>query len=583
MISLAALVLIAAPAPVAPHPDPSQSPAAAQEGRFALTTAPQSFDPLHADATANQVLQRQVYEGLVEYAPGGPEAGIQGLLAASWEASADGLRWRFTLREDARFHDPAEDPLWEGGSRPVFAQDFVESWLRMADPRQGPRGYWAFEGLILGLDEFRDACSASDAEAEQAWQTAREDGVAGLKALGPRTLELRLHRADPWFLNRLASPYFVAYPAEAVARAGAEFLNQPVGSGPYWLQSWTPGSGAILERVPSWRGQTLPDGRPAASIERLRFRYVAEGSTRTLLFEQGEIDRLPPLQDAFARLMPNGELSEELQERGVVLHQVDVPDLSMLCFNMLDEAVGEIPGDAAGNRQRRLLRQAVALAFPYERWHRVIRNGSWGLPARGFLPPALPDAADTADCPYRREDHEAARAKLAEAGWPAGRGAPQLKLDLGGTDPVNLAIGEMFREAMAEIGLEVLVVPNSWAELSTKMRNGEAQIFLRAWTLDWADPVNLLEIFHGAHLAPGINRCNYVDPGYDRDLDALRNQPAELRGPLLARAVERLNEDLPAIPIDHRKGYLLVQPWLLGVQVHPFDPFPCKYYALGPR
>ena len=579
MISLAALVLLAAPLPVAPLAEPSQTETDA--ARFALATAPQSFDPLHADVTANQVLQRQIYEGLVEYAPGGPDAPVQGLLAESWEKSPDGLRWTFRLRADARFHDPAESPLWPGGQRAVVAQDVVLSWLRMADTRQGPRGYWAYEGLFEGMDAFRDACSGDQADA--AWAEARANGIAGLRALDERTVELRLTRADPWFLNRLASPYFVVYPDEAVTRAGEDFLNQPVGSGPYQLAEWTPGSGAVLNQVPSWRGQTLPDGRAAGTIASLRFRYVAEGSTRTLLFEQGEIDRLPPLQDAFARLVPDGQLAPELAERGVSLHVVDTPDLSMLCFNMLDDAVGDIPGDAEGNRQRRMLRQAIALAFPYERWHRVIRNEAWGMPAIGFLPPALADASRVEPCDYRRNDPEAARAKLAEAGFPNGRGAPQLRIELGGTDPVNTAIGEMFREAMEDIGLSVLVVPNTWPELSAKMRNGEAQIFLRAWTLDWADPVNLLETFHGANLAPGINRCNYLVPAFDRDLDALRRQPAELRGPLLARAVARLNEDLPAVPIDHRKGYLLVQPWLLGVEVHPFDPFPCKYYALGQR
>jgi ABC-type transport system substrate-binding protein len=545
--------------------------------RFALATEPQSFDPIHSDFTGNQVVQRQVYEGLVEYAPGGANAPVQGLLAESWTCSADGRRWQFQLRADAQFFDPLEPPLWPDARRPVLAQDVVQSWLRMADVRQSPRGYWAMEGLIEGLDAWRDASSSQDAAAQA--ERVYQQGVAGLRALDDRTVEIRLTRADPWFLQRLASAYFVVYPAEAVARSGQEFLNQPVGSGPYSLHEWTPGFGAVLQAVPAWRGQALPTG-PAATIQELRFRYVAEASTRTLLFEQGEIDRLPPLQDAFARLVPEGKLVESLQERGVRMLEVDTPDLSMLCFNMLDPEVGDIPGDPQGNLRRRKLRQAIAHAFPYERWHRVIRNQAWGLPATGFLPPALVDAAAVPACAYRRHDLEAARQLLAEAGWTNGKGAPRLRMELGGTDPVNEAIGTMFREAMAQIGLEVDVVRNTWAELSTKAQNGEAQIFSRAWTLDWADPINLLETFHGANLAPGINRCNYISPAFDRDLDALRGQPDELRAPLLARAVARLNEDLPAIPIDHRKGYLLVQPWLKDVQVNPFDPFPCKYYRI---
>lgn len=582
MIATAALVLLA-PSLAGASPQDQQPDARPSVARFALTSEPLSFDPADADQTANQVLQRQVYEGLVEYAPGGTDAGLQGLLAASWTVTPDGLTWRFTLREDARFHDFQEPPLWPGGARPVQAPDVVRSWLRSLDPASGSAGSWAFDGLFVGADAFRAVCEAGGAGAEQARAEAWEVGLPGLRAVDARTVELRLTRPDPWFLARLASAYFVVFPAEAVARSGDDFLNEPVGSGPYHLTEWTPGSGAVLERVPDWRGQTLPDGRPAASIQTLRFRYVADGSTRTALFEQGEIDRLPPLQDAFARLIPEGSLREDLAERGVQLHEVDMPDLSMLCFNMFDPELGDLPGDAAGNRQRRMLRQAIALAFPYERWHRVIRAQTWGIPATGFLPPVLPVAQRVEPCTYRREDRAAAAAKLAEAGWPEGRGAPTLRFELGGTDPVNTAIGEMVRDALAEIGLEVRLITNTWPELTAKMRNGEAQIFMRAWTLDWGDPVNLLEIFHGAHLAPGINRSNYDVPAFDRDLDSLRAQPPELRDPLLARAVARLNEDLPAIPIDHRRGYLLVQPWLEGVIVNPFDPFPCKQYSLTAR
>lgn len=576
MIALAALALLASP--LTPGAPQDQAPSVA---RFALAAEPQSFDPLHSVQTGNQVLQRQVYEGLVEYSPGGADAPVQGLLAESWTVSANGRTWRFRLRADARFHDSFQPALWTGGTRPVRAMDVVQSWLRMADLRQEPRGYWAFDGLIAGLDQWHKESAGPGAE--EAWQRAFADGVDGLRALDERTVEIRLSRSDPWFLQRLASAYFVVYPAEAVSRSGKEFLNQPVGSGPYRLGDWTPGFSAVLHRIPEWRGQALADQRAAATIEEIRFQFVADGSTRTLLFEQGEIDRLPPLQDAFARLVPEGQLAPELAERGVVLHVVDTPDLSMLCFNMFDPDIGEIPGDSLGNGKRRKLRQAIAHAFPYERWHRVIRNQSWGQPATGFLPPALADAAQIPPCAYRKHDLDAARRLLAEAGWENGAGAPRLTIELGGSDPVNQAIGTMFREAMNEIGLEVEVNTNTFPQLTAKMQNGEAQIFSRAWTLDWADPVNLLETFHGAHLAPGINRCNYASPAFDRDLDALRQQPTELRGPLLARAIARLNEDLPAIPIDHRRGYLLVQPWLKDVQVNPFDPFPCKYYRLEAR
>jgi len=562
------LLLLAALAPsVAARQDQSQT---RDTARFALSSEPLSFDPLAADLTGNQVVQRQVYEGLVEYGPG-PHHALQGLLAESWTRSADGLTWTFTLRDDVRFHDFYTPALWPGGERAVTAQDVVDSWLRMANLSEGARNYWAAEGLIDGLDEYY--ARSKDPQADKK--------VAGLKVLPDGRLQVRLTRSDPWFLARLASAYFVVYPAEAVERSADEFLNQPVGSGPYRLDDWTPGARAGFARIPSWRGQNLTAGQTAATIPKLQFSFVGDSSTRTLLFEKGEIDRLPPTQDSFARMVPGGQLAEELAAQGVQLFQVEVPDLSMLCFNMYDPVVGDIPGDALGNLKRKRFRQAISLAFPYERWHKIMRNEIWGTPALRVLPPSIPGFESIAEAPYRQSDIARARELLAEAGWPNGVGAPTLQFETGGTDATNLALGEIVQHALGQIGVQVEIVANSWPELTSKMAEGRAQLFTRAWSLDWADPLNLLEVFYGPNRAPGINRCNYDSPRFNGLFEQIRRSPVELQLPLVREAVAVLVEDVPMVPIDHRRGFLLVQPWLLGADVNAFDPMPCKFYRFA--
>ena len=158
--------------------------------RLALATEPFSFDPLHADSTSNQVSQRQVLETLLEYHPTARPPSLQGLLAKSWSASEDGATWEFTLREDALFHDPESPPLWPGGTRRVEPKDVLESWLRHADAREQSHGWWAFEGLIEGLDAFREATSRGDEAAE-----AVNRGMKG--AVGAKTVTYDLERPTP--------------------------------------------------------------------------------------------------------------------------------------------------------------------------------------------------------------------------------------------------------------------------------------------------------------------------------------------------------------------------------------------------
>ncbi len=594
MILSLALLLAAAPpheaalqepqgrAAISGHDADSRSATKGQEAggrnaRFALASEPTSFDPLAAETTANQVIQRQVYEGLVEYDYLARPYRVTPLLAESWSVAEDGRRWRFELRPDALFHDPQQPPLWPGGSRPVLAQDVLESWLRMADARLPATGYWAMQGLIEGLDEFHRQTAGTLAEAEAAMTNALEHGLPGLRVLGPRRLEVRLTRPDRDFLLRLASAYFAVYPAETVARG---INNQPVGSGPFLLAEWIPRSQAVFRAVPGWRGQTGPGGRALPQLDEVRFTTILENSTRTLMFRRGEIDRLPPLQDAFHDLIDGRQPSAELREQGVSLQILAPAGLTMIAFNMDDPQVGSIPGDLAGNRRRRLLRQAIARAYPFARWHRIIRNDAWAEAATTFIPPGFSESVGMPSSPYRTPDLDEARRLLAAAGWPGGAGAPRLQYELSGTDPVSQASGEIFAEGMRAIGLEVDLVPNTFAALQAKAARGEAQIFARGWTMDWADPANLLELFYGPNRAPGINRCNYDNPVYDRLLEALPSASAPRRRALVHVMLGLLNEELPAIPIDHRRGYMLVQPWLRDMEVHPFDPFACKYYRI---
>ncbi|MBL7008026.1 MAG: hypothetical protein ISR76_03450, partial [Planctomycetes bacterium] len=551
---------------------------------FALAEELADFDPLEAWSTSHQVLQRQVYEGLVEYRYHGRTDEFVGLLAERWEVSEDGLEWRFRLRPDLSFYDPHEPPLWPGRRRPVVARDVVDSFLRLADPRLGAQGWFALEGLLEGLDEFRERAAKGAEEAEAALAAARDGaGLPGLRAPDEATVVLRLRRPAPDLLMRLASPYCVVTPREAFAHPDRGLRDHPVGSGPYSLAEWLPRSRAVFRRVPGWR--TVEDEHgPLPHIDELRFQAVLEGSTRALLFEQGQIDRLPPVQDSFARMVDGDRPSAELRARGVRLAVTETPDLSMLVLNLDDPVIGDLPGDDAGNQRRRLLRRAIALSFPYERWHRDIRERTWGSPATRYLPPSVAESAGLPESAWRRHDPELARRLLAEAGWPGGDGLPELQLELSGTDQGTADLRDMVVEGLKQIGVRCRATANSPAEYSAKTRGGRAQLFFWSWALDWPDAANLLEVFYSGNAGGGINRANLRSPAFDALFEEFRGLgPGPRRMELAREMVLVLDQELPVVPVDHRRGFLLLQPWLKNVEVNPFDLFPCKYFVVESR
>ncbi len=552
----------------------SQESTNSQTIHFALASKLGSFDPLKSVTTGNQVLQRQCYEGLLQYDSLSSNYELVGALADTWEISEDQQTWLISLRPDATFFDPASNPIWGNGKRAVQASDVLASWLRLADAREGAAAWFVLEGLIEGLDAFRLATSRGEDEAKTAWAEALDGGIEGLRVIDSHQLAIRLTRPEPTFAYRLASPYLLVYPREALSRSGLQFSHHPVGSGAFYLKEWEPGFRAFFAPVPG-------SDHSAPPRVHLEFLWVPEGSTRTMMFQNGELDRLSPLQDAFTSLIENGQPNSELKKQGVKLRITEMLDLTMLQFNMSDPVVGHLPGDSDGNRKRSLLRKALALAFPYEQWHQIVRSGSWAKPATRWLPPGLPESNAIQDIPWRRSDLAQAKKLLAEAGWPEGKGLPPLRLELGGTDPTSRDLGAMLSASWKRIGVQLDSVAQDYGDLVRKMNSGQAQISTRAWTLDWPDAGNLLDIFYGEFAAPGINKSRFHDSQYDQALQAFKSteNPNE-RIALAKKMLARLNALAPAIPIDHRQSYLLTQPWLEIPTLNPFDPLPCASFRL---
>jgi ABC-type oligopeptide transport system substrate-binding subunit len=82
-----------------------------------------SLDPGAASDSYSLEVLGDLYEGLTaENADGAIVPGV----AASWTVDSTGTRYEFHLRHDAR---------WSNGA-PVRAQDFVNAWRRVADPKR---------------------------------------------------------------------------------------------------------------------------------------------------------------------------------------------------------------------------------------------------------------------------------------------------------------------------------------------------------------------------------------------------------------------------------------------------------------
>mgnify|MGYP002639209849 CR=1 FL=1 len=558
---------------------------APQSVKFSLSREPRGFDPVRHTDLIDATLQTQILECLVEYDYLAGDRSVKGQLAESWTVSEDGLEWRFKLRKDARFYDPFDPPLWSGRIRPVTASDVLYSWLRQADARWASGGFWSMDGILLGIEEYRQATSALDPQqAAKAMAHALQNGIQGIQVVNDHELLLKLQYPDPSFLNRLAMTYFAVYPYEAVTKDGRSMRDQPVGSAPFAVQDWLPGQRLILQRTPNWRVETSPfgDGALLPYLDQVEFHVVRDRPTSAEIFRRGEVARLGVNTTGLNVFMDNGfELKEKYQEAGLQLFNHPAADLTMLCFGMEDPVVGNLPGDEAGNAKRRLLRRVLALAFPYDQWNEKFRAKIFANKAISFLPPWIPGASNLPASQWNHLDLELAKQLLAEAGYANGVGLEEIEFVLSGKSNFVVSFAQIYAHNLSQIGVKLKLVPVTYNEQIERSKNADAQIALRTWTMDWPDGALMMQNFYGPQ-AGVVNYSFFRDPDFDALFELYRQTPDGVeRNQLLLNMLQILETEVPAVPIDHRRNALLVHPWLQNYRYHPFQSFFCKYYSVS--
>ena len=177
----------------------------------------------------------------------------------------------------------------KGKGRELVAEDFIYSIKRVADVKNSSSGYWAFNNRIVGLDDFHKHSQNSP-------KTNYDMEISGLKALDSHTLRITLTEPYPQLLYILTMHYSYAVPREAVEYYGKNFVNSPVGTGPYRLVEWRRNSRIEFERNPKWnetgrienypqdgsleqKARLLDDaGKPLPLIDRI-VQYVIDDST----------------------------------------------------------------------------------------------------------------------------------------------------------------------------------------------------------------------------------------------------------------------------------------------------------------
>jgi ABC-type transport system substrate-binding protein len=230
----------------------------------------------------------------------------------------------------------------------------------------------------------------------------------------------------------------------------------------------------------------------------------------------------------------------------------------------------------------RKLRQAMHLAYDVETVIERFNNGR-GIRAHSPIPPGLFGYDSAFRSPFGRFDPAAARKLLAEAGYPEGRGLPELGyLTVSSTDARQR--GEHFAQDMAAIGVRVKVESCTWPEFLERMRKKQFQLVGAAWAADYPDPENFLQLLYGPNEPPGENNASFKNAEYDGLYQRMAvMQDGSERLALIARMKDILARECPWIFTMHRMRVALSYARLRNHKPHAVLDAPIKYYRLDAK
>ena len=567
---------------------------------FGTTARISGFDPIKSSDVASSMAIGKIYEGLYEYAYLERPHKVLPALAEDYpRVSADGLTYTIKIRSGIYF---ADDPCFEGGKgREVTAHDFVYSIKRNADLKLTPKGYWVFQKRIVGLDAFKDSTAGDQ-------PTDYSAVVEGLQALDDSTLQIQLTAPYPQLMWILAMHYAFVVPREAVdyykkELGRPEFVNHPVGTGPFVLKNWRRNYRVEFERNPKWKetgrveryptsgepqdeaaGLLVDAGKEVPLLDRVIQYVVDDPSTEWLMFLSGQFPISGISRDNWDVVINDAmTLDENMSRRNISLIKTPRLSIGYIGFNMDDPVVG-YGLDEEQRRRNRKIRQAMSCALNTEKW--IQFNNSRIVRPNGPIPPGVAGYSDVPS-PYGF-DLEKAKQLLVEAGYPGGRDpetGKRLKLTLelrSATSPEVRQRAELFASFMDEIGIEINASYNNWPTFLDKMDRRQAQMFWLGWVADYPDAENFLQLFYGKNSSPGPNHANYVNPVFDELYDQIRPmQDSPERTALYKRMSDIVVEDCPWIFTSIPMSYILRHSWIENYKPHDFPYTMTKYYKIN--
>ena len=396
-------------------------------------------------------------------------------LAESWEYDESACTYTFHLAEGVRWHD----------GEPLTAEDVKFTIEAIMDPENGSENAPNYEDVeqITVPDE--------------------------------RTVVFRLSAPNAAFLDYMTMAVLPKHLLEGEDMQTSPFFRNPVGTGPYRLESWQEGQAITLVKNEDYF-------KGPANIGRIVFKIVTDDSAKALQMRAGELD--------LALLTPK-DAQSFAEKEGYALYYMKTSDYRGILFNFR----------SAYWQKNRDLIPAVCCGIDRQAIVGAVLLGQ-GIPAYGPLQRNRYNCEAVEKYDY---DPERAKALLEGAGCVMGedgfycRGGETVGfvISVGAGDQVRADIAQAAAQQLRQIGMDVT------AEITARVDWSGQQAYLIGWGSPFDADDHTYKVFG---TDKGANYSGYSNEKVDQYLTQARQSadPA-VRAAAYSRFQQELAKDPP--------------------------------------
>ena len=495
--------------------------------KIAFQGEPVTLDPAISWDVVGWTVEDSIFNSLYRYAPKPGAEGtvlIPDIAADMPEISADGTTYTIKLRPDAGFAPPV--------NRMVTAEDVKYSFERMMAEPLCPASYF-YTGV----------------EGAQALIDKKAKEISGVKVIDPLTIQFKLVSPDLSFVYALSMEFCDVVPKEWVNKWGSKVNRHPLGTGPFYMTTWTPGREIKLLKNPNyWNADEV-------YLDGVDFAFSITPSTALLKLQRGEVDIL-------GDNVPPADVNRVLNDPQwkPYIFQQPLMATTYLFMNMTKK-----PFDDLKVRQ--------ALSWAVDRDKLVKLQSGQAVSLYQIYPQNLPGSEP--DKVYYGYDPAKAKALLAEAGYPDGF---KSMLYTSNVDPLPKLVQSIQADFKA-VGVDAEIkTMNSSTYYTVSSDAAKTEMGTSDWFLDFPDPVDwVVPFFTKANAMPsGLNASYYVDPWVESaTLEAQKMTDAKARLAKYTEIQQHIMEQAPYVTLYSPKMTTMCSKNVGGFYLHPvlwYDP-----------